>query len=338
MILSNKDTILAIGFVANGVAFYSYIFVRKLLPYNLIYKQNMSTGLIIVLACVIVLAILIFLLSRTSMGCMVIKCGPELIACLRDEESRKGLQALMQCSDPNSERIKKQEKELDHLEIPGDANIASARILDEYPAGPLAAFSRNLIKKCSHVNQTNVPVPQKCISFKNEPLAMDISEHKGKWWRTHTDSWDNWDGSYMTFAEGKDGEWELHINYQVETAMRGTVRRTIVENLPADKIEHNQFGTRLIMWDTETTEVWKLLHKTDDARLFVIRASTQIPQPRIDSIVLIVSRTPQLSEKSEMEMKQAVKDRGLVWDHFSVLDCSKYKEDIPVIPFQVSEL
>ena len=120
--------------------------------------------------------------------------------------------------------------------------------------------------------------------------------------------------------------------------MRGTIRRTIVENLPADEIRNRQFGTQLIMWDTETTEVWKLLHKTDDARLFVICASTQIPQPRIDSIVLIVSRSPQLSKGSEMEMKQAVQDRGLVWEHFFALDCSKYKEDIPVIPFQISEL
>ena len=298
----------------------------------------MSIGLIIMLACAIVLALIILLLSRTSLGCMLIKCGPELIACLGDEESRKGLQALMKCGDPNSERIQKQGKELQHLEIPGDANIASARILDEYPASQLAAFSRSVVQKCSHINKANTLNPQECISFKNEPLAMDISEHKGKWWRTHTNSWDNWDGSYMTFAEAKDGDWELHINYQVETAMRGTIRRTIVENLPADEIRNRQFGTQLIMWDTETTEVWKLLHKTDDARLFVICASTQIPQPRIDSIVLIVSRSPQLSKGSEMEMKQAVQDRGLVWEHFFALDCSKYKEDIPVIPFQISEL
>jgi|GEM_PF-2106146 len=298
----------------------------------------MSIGLVMVLACVVVLALIILLLSRTSLGCMIIKCGPELIACLRDKESRKGLQALMECGNPNSERIQKQEKELKYLEIPGDANIASARILDEYPASQLASFSRSVVQKCSHINQKNVLNPQECISFKGEPMTMDIFEHKGKWWRTHTNSWDNWDGSYMTFAEAKDADWELHINYQVETAMRGTIRRTIVENIPADEIKNSQFGTRLTMWDIETTEVWKLLHKTDDARLFVICASTQIPQSRIDSIVLIISRSPQLSKKSEIEMMQAVKERGLVWEHFFALDCSKYKEDIPVIPFQISEL
>ena len=298
----------------------------------------MSIGLITVIICAVVLAIIFLLLSRTPMGCMLFKCAPELIACLIDEESRKGLLAMMECGDPNSERIQNQHAELSHLEIPGDANIASARILDEYPSRQLAAFSSSVLQKCTIINQANTPNPQECISFNGEPLKMDISEHKGKWWRTHTDSWDNWDGSYMTFAKASNNDWELHINYQVESAMRGTIRRTIVENIPEDGIKERQFGTRLIMWDTETTEVWKLLHKTEDARLFVICASTQIPQPRKDSIVLIVSSSPQLSEQSEQEMKQAVQDRGLVWDHFFALDCSKYKEDAPVIPFQISEL
>ncbi len=87
------------------------------------------------------------------------------------------------------------------------------------------------------------------------------------------------------------------------------------------------------MWDTETKEVWKLLHQTEDARLFVICASTQIPQPRVDSIVLIVSRTPQLSAASEASMREAVADRGLNWDHFFALDNTKYQADAPVIPF-----
>ena len=298
----------------------------------------MSTVSIVLIVCAIILPFLIILISRSSIGCMFLKCGPELIACLFDEESRKGLKALMTCGDLNSERILKQKKELQHLEIPGDANIASARVLDEYPTRQLAAFSRSVVQKCSHISKAGVVNPQNRISFNNDPMAMDIREHRGKWWRTHTNSWDNWDGSYMTFAEAKDGNWELHINYQVETAMRGTIRRTIVEDLPAEEIRNNQFGTRLVMWDTETTEIWKLLHKTDDARLFVICASTQIPQPRIDSIVLIVSRYPQLSKESEMEMKQAVKERGLSWEHFFTLDCTKYQEDIPAIPFQVSEL
>jgi len=298
----------------------------------------MPIGLIIILASVGVLAIILLLLSRTAIGCMLFRCGPELMACLADKESRTGLQALMECGDPNSERIKKQEEELKYLEIPGDANIASARILDEYPATQLAKFSRSVVQKCSNISKAKVLNPQKPIGYNGEPLKMDITEHKGKWWRTHTNSWDNWDGSYMTFVEAGDGDWELHINYQVETAMRGTIRRTIVENLPANEMKERQFGTRLIMWDTETTEVWKLLHQTDDARLFVICASTQIPQPRIDSIVLIISKTPRLSKESEIQMKQAVKDRGLVWEHFFALDCSKYKENIPVIPFQVSEL
>jgi hypothetical protein len=142
----------------------------------------------------------------------------------------------------------------------------------------------------------------------------------------------------MTFVEAERGDWELHINYQVETAMRGTIRRTIVERIPAEDIEERQFGTRLVMWDTETTEIWKLLHRTEDARLFVIRAATQIPQPRIDSIVLIVSRTPRLSAESEVSMKRAVEERGLQWNHFFALDNGKYIPEAPVLPFQASSL
>lgn len=298
----------------------------------------MLNGLIIVIIGAAIIAISIFFLKRTALGCMIISCGPELMACLIDEESRKGLQALMECGDPNSERIQRQRAELSHLEIPEDANIASARILDEYPTRQLAAFSKSMVQKCSRFNQMNIASPQECISYNGEALNMDMNEHRGRWWRTHTDSWDNWDGSYMTFVETGNGDWKLHINYQVETEMRGTIRRTIVEDISAEGISEKHFGTRLIMWDTETTEVWKLLHQTEDARLFVICASTQIPQPRKDSIVLIVSRSPQLSDNSEREMKLAIEERGLNWDHFFILDNNKYKENVPVIPFQVSDL
>ncbi len=279
-----------------------------------------------------------FVFRKSSLGSIVFSCMPELISCMRDAESRKGLMELMACSDPNSPRIRNQAEELRHLEVPGDVNIASARVLDEYPTSQLAAFSRSVMQRCSNLNKISVTNPQKCIEFYGDPLAMKLADHRGTWWRTHTDSWDNWDGSYMNFIEAGQGNWELHINYQVETAMRGTIRRTLVENIPAHGITETQFGTQLLMWDTETREVWKLLHQTDDARLFVIRASTQVPQPRIDSIVLIVSRTPQLSAASETAMKQAVQERGLKWEHFSVLDNTKYQPDAPVIPFQVSTL
>jgi hypothetical protein len=278
------------------------------------------------------------LLRRTYLGCIVLYSLPELIACLRDEESRNGLRQMMACSDPNAPRILKQVEELKHLEVPGDVNIAIARVLDEYPTRQLAVFSRTVVKNTAHLPMKSVNNPQKCIEFIGEPLAMNLIEHRGKWWRTHTDSWDNWDGSYMTFVEAERGDWELHINYQVETAMRGTIRRTIVERIPAEDIEERQFGTRLVMWDTETTEIWKLLHRTEDARLFVIRAATQIPQPRIDSIVLIVSRTPRLSAESEVSMKRAVEERGLQWNHFFALDNGKYIPEAPVLPFQASSL
>ncbi len=298
----------------------------------------MPIAIIIALICVSVIIISFILLKKTALGCMLFRCGPALIACLLDPESRAGLKALMECSDKNSERMKRQIVECSHMEIPEDANICSVRVLDEYPTRQLAAFSQCVVTKCVLSNKDNDSSPQDCISYINPPMTMDITEHRGKWWRTHTDSWDNWDGSYMTFIEADCGDWELHINYQVETAIRGPIRRTIVENIEANGIKDTQFGTQLVMWDTETTEVWKLLHKTEDARMFVICATTQIPSPRKDSIVLIVSRNPQLSEASANEMKNAVKERGLEWEHFFVLDNSKYKEDIPVIPFQVSEL
>jgi hypothetical protein len=290
--------------------------------------------LLVVASVAVAVLVLVVLLRRTYLGSILFLCMPELIACLRDEESRRGLQEMMACSDPEAPRIQKQAEELKHLEVPGDVNIAIARVLDQYPTQQLATFSRMVVEKTAHVPMKKVINPKKCIEFRGEPLPMNLADHQGKWWRTHTDSWDNWHGSYMNFAEAEQGNWELHINYQVETAMRGTIRRTVVESIPAEGIREQQFGTRLIMWDTETTEVWKLLHQTEDARLFVICASTQIPQPRIDSIVLIVSRTPHLSLESEAAMKQALKERGLQWDHFFVLDNHKYRPDAPVIPFQ----
>lgn len=296
----------------------------------------MTLVIVIVLGISIFLAVSLLLLRRTTAGCILLSCLPELIACLRDEQSRRGLQEMMLCSDPNTPRIRKQAEELKHLEVPGDVNIAIARVLDEYPTKQLASFSRSVVKNCSHLTKNVVASPQTCIEFRGVPLSMNIADHRGKWWRTHTDSWDNWNGSYMTFAEAEQGNWELHINYQVETAMVGTIRRTIVERISAESIKERQFGTQLTMWDTETTEVWKLLHQTEDARLFVICASTQIPQPRIDSIVLIVSRSPHLSVESEISMKQAVQERGLDWNHFFPLDNDKYQPEAPTIPFQDS--
>lgn len=284
------------------------------------------------------LAILILLLRQTTVGCILLYSMPELIACLSHKESRKGLQEIMACSNPNAPRMQKQVEELKNFEVPGDVNIAIARVLDEYPTQQLADFSKKLVKKTMHLNKKNIANPQKCIEFIGVPLDMKIEDHRGKWWKTHTASWANWDGSYMTMVKGEGGNWELHINYQVDTAMRGTIRRTLIEDIPANGIEEKQFRTRLTMWDIETTEVWKLLHETEDARMFVIYATTQIPQPRIDNIVLIVSRTPQLSAKSEISMKQAVKERGLNWNHFFQLDNDKYKEDAAVIPFQTSHL
>lgn len=263
---------------------------------------------------------------------------PELINCLRDEESRKGLQELMSCSDSNAPRIRRQVEELKYLEVPNDVNIAIARVLDEYPTKQLATFSRRVVQKCSHLSMGNIDNPQKIIEFIGDPMTMNLADHRGQWWKTHSASWANWHGSYMTFVEAEQDNWELHVNYQVETAMRGTIRRTLVEKIPVEGIMEKQFGTRLTMWDTETTEIWKLLHQTVDARLFVICATTQIPQPRIDSIVLIVSRTPHLSAESESSMKRAVKERGLEWDHFFVLDNDRYQPSAPVIPFQISNL
>ncbi len=76
----------------------------------------MSIGLITAIVLAVILAIILLLLSRTPQGCMLIKCAPELIACLLDEESRKGLQAMVECGNPNSERIQSQQAELKHLE------------------------------------------------------------------------------------------------------------------------------------------------------------------------------------------------------------------------------
>lgn len=294
--------------------------------------------ILITLTLIAIIIISYKLLLKTQLGCMILKCGKELLACFMDKESRDGLMAMMECANPDSERIRKQIEELKHHEIPSDPNIAIARILDEYPTVQIANFSKAMVQKCSHLNQKKVTSPNSALSYIGEPLKMDISEHEGRWWRTHTDSWDNWDGSYMTFAEAKNGNWNLHINYQVDTALRGTIRRTIVEDIPFNGIKDNSFDTRLEMWDTETNEVWKLLHKTEDARLFVICAKTQVPQPRIDNIVLIVSKTPKLSKSSKEEMRREIQKRGLNWNHFFELNNDKYKKDVPVIPFQESKL
>jgi len=45
---------------------------------------------------------------------------------------------MMACSDPNNPFIQKQVKELKNFEVPGDVNIAIARVLDEYPTQQLA--------------------------------------------------------------------------------------------------------------------------------------------------------------------------------------------------------
>ncbi|MGL1891802.1 MAG: hypothetical protein OCD02_09255 [Spirochaetaceae bacterium] len=264
---------------------------------------------------------------------MIIKCGPELFACLRDPESREGLQELTKCGDKNSKRVQNQIKELQHMEVPEDSDICSARILDEYPTKQLASFSRSAVIKCANMYKDDDVTPQKPISFNNPPLKMNLNEHSGKWWRTHTDSWDNWDCSFMNFVEATDGDWKLHIEYQVKTAMRGLIRRQLAEYIAAHGIEERQFGTTLVMWDTETTEVWKLLHKTDDARMFAICAKTQIPRPRIDNIFLIVSRTPELSEPSLKEMKVAANERGINWNNFFELKNNNCNNDIPIIPF-----
>lgn len=292
----------------------------------------MTIALILLFVLIIIL-ISYWLLNKTGLGCILIHSGPELIRCLIDEESREGLKALIECGDRNSERIRHQEREFKHMCVPGDSDICSARCLDEYPTPQLAAFSRKVTEKCKHAFKGENMVPTEFINFKGAPLHMDIYEHEGLWWRSYTNAWDSWGGSRLTFEPQENGDWHLHIEHQVKTAMRGQIRRTLVEHIGKAGITNSQFGTRLVMWDTETNEVWQLLYKTEDVRVFSICATTEKPRLRIDSIVLVLSRNKEIPESSLAELKCEIEKRGYIWEHFTKIDNESYTPDLPVLPY-----
>jgi len=291
----------------------------------------MSIEIILLLVFIIVVTYLI--LIRTALGCLVIRCGPELIRCLIDEESREGLKALMDCGNKNSERIKRQELEFKDMRVPGDSDICSARCLDEYPTKQLAAFSKKVTEKCKHAFKEENTIPTEFINFKGLPQPMNISDHEGTWWRSYTNAWDSWGGSRLEFTPQENGDWNLHIEHQVKTAKRGLIRRTLVEHIAKEGITESQFGTRLVMWGTETTEVWKLLYQTEDVRVFAICATTEKPRLRIDSIVLVISRSKEIPEASLIELKSAIEERGYAWEHFTKIDNESYTPNLPILPY-----
>ena len=265
--------------------------------------------------------------------CLVSECTSELMSCGADEVCQGGMNCLMECGDPTSTRIIKQTEELWQIEVPGDSDLCSVRCIDEYPSPLLATFSRCVVGQCADTYPESDSTPQVCREFTGSPLEMNLAEHLGPWWRTHTNSWDRWNCSRIDFVETKEKEWELHIDYQVTTAAGSPIRRTLVEHIPAQGIIPNQFGTRLVMWDTETTEKWELLHSTGDARMFAICATTLQPRPRNDRLVLIFSREPRLSEASLAAMKDAAEARGLPWSHFVSLDNTNCDDQVPTVPF-----
>lgn len=281
----------------------------------------------------VVIVVAYFLLIRTGLGCIVIHCGPELIRCLADKESREGLKALMDCGNKESDRIKQQEIEFKNMKVPGDSDICSARCLDEYPTPQLAAFSKKVTTKCKHAFKEENEVPTEYIEFKGSPLTMNLKEHEGLWWRSYTNAWDSWGGSRLRFEPQDNGDWHLHIEHQVKTAMRGLIRRTLVEHIEKEGINQQQFGTRLVMWETETTEVWKLIYQTNDIRVFAICATTKNPRLRIDSIVLVISRNKEIPEESLKQLKFAIEEKGYKWEHFSKIDNESYDPNIPVLPY-----
>ena len=288
---------------------------------------------LILLLVLIIIVIAYLVLIRTGLGCILIHCGPELIRCLIDSESREGLKALMDCGNKESERIIQQKIEFKDMRVPGDSDICSARCLDEYPTAQLAAFSKKVTTKCNHAFKEENEVPTEFINFKGSPLPMNISEHEGSWWRSYTNAWDSWAGSRLKFAPQENGNWNLHIEHQVKTAKRGLIRRTLVEHIEKEGITETQFGTRLVMWGTETTEVWKLIHKTEDVRVFAICATTEKPRLRIDSIVLVISRDQEIPKESLEDLKSAIEKRGYTWEHFSKIDNESYTPDLPVLPY-----
>jgi|AntAceMinimDraft_3_1070362.scaffolds.fasta_scaffold02169_2 hypothetical protein len=292
----------------------------------------MSIELIILLVLIIVV-IAYLVLIRTGLGCILIKSGPELIRCLIDEESREGLKALMDCGNKNSERIKQQVLEFKDMRVPGDSDICSARCLDEYPTPQLAAFSKKVTTKCNHAFKKDDIVPTEFVNFEGAPLPMDLNEHEGVWWRSYTNAWDSWAGSRLKFDPQENGDYHLHIEHQVKTAKRGLIRRTLVEQIEKEGITTSQFGTRLVMWGTETTEVWKLLYKTEDVRAFAICATTEKPRLRIDSIVLVISREQEIKEVSLEKLKSAIEKRGYSWEHFTKIDNESYTSNLPVLPY-----
>lgn len=287
--------------------------------------------ILLIVFAVVVVAYLV--LVRTGLGCILIHCGPELVRCLMDSESREGLKALMDCGDKDSDRIKTQEIEFKNMKVPGDSDICSARCLDEYPTTQLAAFSKKVTTKCKHAFKDKNEVPTEFVDFLGSPLPMNIHEHEGYWWRSYTNAWDSWGGSKLEFASQDNGNWNLHIQHQVKTAKRGMIRRTLVEHIEKEGITEYQFGTHLIMWGTETTEVWKLIYKTEDIRVFAICATTEEPRLRKDSIVLVVSREQEIPKDSLEKLKNAIENRGYTWKHFSKIDNESYDPNLPVLPY-----
>jgi len=297
-------------------------------------KLKLKLLLLIIIPMFLLAGVFGFLISMDpGPRCIMTSCTSQMIACVSDETCNAGLKCLTECGDPNSDRIKKQKEDFKYHDVPGDSDICSSNCLDRYPSKLLAAVSRCVVNKCSHTYSKDDKVPQKCNSFFGKTETMHLKNHSGKWWRTHTSSWDRWNCSTMKFIKQPNNDWKLYISYQIKTGKGKTIGRRIVEHIAKDGINEDYFATILTMWDTKTTERWKLLHSTKDARMFAICATTRKPRLRKDQILLIISRNKQLSPASLISMKAVAKKLGIPWKHFYPLKNNNCNFNIPVVPY-----
>ncbi|XP_031253160.1 uncharacterized protein LOC116111093 [Pistacia vera] len=256
----------------------------------------------------------------STLNCMVLNCGPQILNCLLDPNCRKALQCLNQCSPVDQ--------------------VCNYRCIASYESPNLEAFSLCVLQK-NNCLELDAKIPEKpyvppMAKFQGKDLSHETAEDLFVGWLGSLDwSWrvvagqnpayDQFPCQYQLFYRGKaKGSFWYEPVFQVRTLEGRLVWRRRKYRVKRDKIPGTFYFTVLDN-GVVSKEFWTIVYVSDDFSwgLFHYHGAARVAGQSYTGAVLVSPNGAYPNETERIRLVTALDKCGIKeWELFTVDNCS----------------